>query len=106
MAEENEGQQRFKQVVAQDKRFWMLAVEWIEVAQESAITGAGRTMARRRAQNEVCNIHPLVYSVVQQRERHEFSIRWAMEIDEELYDWVMSNQPVRPEEPQPNGLIG
>lgn len=101
------GGRTLKDLVQNDKTFWMVACEWTEFSREPSIVSAqtpnaqGRVLSRRMTSNEVCNVHPLVYAASQRQERYGFTVLGWGEIEKELYDWVMSHQPQAPPDGEP-----
>lgn len=110
---EPDPQRKLRDIVQNDRTFWMVACEWTEFHQEQAIATSqnpnaqGRIFSRRMTANEVTNTHPLVYGATERRVRAGFTVMWAMVIEKELYDWVMANQQPaeQPAEPSNNSGI-
>lgn len=81
--------------------YWMIACEWTEIIQEPSVatadnpTASGKKFARRRMENGVSSVHPIIYASQMMQGRQDFVVTWAVPISKFYYDLVMSPTPTQ-----------
>lgn len=75
--------------------YYLVYGEWVVITKEPTIATLenpnpqGRMMQHTMSANEVINIHPVVFTLMQQGERPGYKIKWAMSIPKGIFKWYM-----------------